>query len=113
MSRVQCLDNSSDNLAAIVIASGGVPMDLDSEGVTRVVINVDDYIGSTIDSNVISMTWNEEVIIDGVAAKPIQFKGSDAGLPVGVYRDCVLRIFDATHPNGLTWPDPITFVVTG
>lgn len=111
MSKVQHIDNSSDNLVAIVLYSGGSPLDLDSEGVTRVAINVDDESGTVVDSSVISMTWTEEVTLDGDAAKPIQFVGRLAGLAAGVYRDCKIRIFDATNPNGLVWPEPVTLVV--
>ena len=105
MSRIVTIVNGSDNLASVVLMSGGAALGM--SGVTRVQIHVDDADSTVIDSDVISMSWG--TMIDG--EYPIQFKGDDAGLTAGVYRDCAVRIFDSTSTDGLVWVDPLTLVV--
>ena len=105
MSRIVTIVNGSDNLASVVLMSGGAALGM--SGVTRVQIHVDDADSTVIDSDVISMSWG--TLIDG--EYPIQFKGGDAGLAAGIYRDCAVRIFDSTSTDGLVWVDPLTLVV--
>lgn len=105
MSRIVQIINGSDNLASVVLMSNGAALDM--SGVTRVQIHVDDAAGTVIDSDVISMSWATEVDSE----YPIRFKGDDAGLAAGVYRDCAVRIFDSTSVDGLVWVDPLTLVV--
>lgn len=112
MSRVEYIDNGSGNLVSVSLYSDGTPIDLSSAGVTRVQIEIDDDAGTVLDSNVIaSMRWDQSLVIDGETVYPIQFAGSDAGLPAGVYRDCRVRVFDNVNTNGVLWPDPLTFIV--
>ena len=111
MGKVQCIINGADNLASITLYSDGVPLDMPAAGVTRVVIAVDDEAGTVIDSDVITMDWTTLVPIDGQNAYPITFRGDDAGLTAGVYRDCEMRIYDNQNPVGIVWPDLLTLVV--
>ena len=83
-----------------------------TSGVTRVIIEVNDDAGTTIDSDVITMSWNTMIPIDGVDSWPIQFEGDDAGLTAGFYRNCSVRVFDNENADGLVWPEPLTLVVT-
>ena len=105
MSRIVTIVNGSDNLASVVLMSGGAALGM--SGVTRVQIHVDDADSALIDSDVISMSWG--TLIDG--EYPIQFKGDDAGLAAGIYRDCRVRLFDTSNPAGVVWPEPLTLVV--
>ena len=113
MGRVQNIVNGSDNIVSIILYADGVPVNMVSSGITRIIIEVDDEAGTSLDSDVItSMAWNAPVDVDGQTAYPITFPGDDAGLAAGVYRDCFVRVFDNLNTTGIIWPDPVSFVVT-
>lgn len=109
MAKVEHITNGTNNLVEIVLYSDGVPVDMTN--VTRVVIEVDDVGGSTIDSSSVSMDWSTSRDIDGQTAYPITFEGDAAGLAAGVYRDCWVRIYDSGNAQGLVWPEPLSLVV--
>lgn len=109
MGKVTRIYNGSDNVAAVVLYEDGAPKVMSA--VTRVQIHVDDADETVIDSDMVTMDWSMAVTFDGETTYPIQFEGDDAGLAAGVYRDCRVRLFDSANPEGVVWPEPMTFVV--
>lgn len=113
MGEVRSIVNGTDNLVSIVLLADGVPLDMPSAGVTRVVIEVDDGASTVIDSDLVaSMQWATQVIKDGVSCYPITFIGDEANLPAGTYRDCLVRVYDNPNPDGIIWPELLTLVVS-
>jgi len=85
-----------DNTFTLEVSRGGVAVDLNAAGVTRVVVSIPSMdIDSAVDSAAFDYVTNG-------ATGLIEFDFADLSIPVDKH-ECDLIIYDVLHPDGQVW----------